>query len=140
MVLAKEREQRTVAADILNAHGADFVGFYGRWAWEGLTADEPSTVDTDATQTMHAAASRADEIPSLFVQAWNSRDADALASLFDENAEFVNVTGLWWHDRDSIRRAHAVRARTNFQRVDAVDHGDPRQDAVRTMWALCMPE
>jgi uncharacterized protein (TIGR02246 family) len=107
MVLAKEREQRTVAADILNAHGADFVGFYGRWAWEGLTADEPSTVDTDATQTMHAAASRADEIPSLFVQAWNSRDADALASLFDENAEFVNVTGLWWHDRDAIRRAHA---------------------------------
>src|SRR5690606_11267288 len=23
------------------------------------------------------------------------------------DAEFVNVTGLWWHDREAIRRAHA---------------------------------
>ena len=40
MVLAPEREQRTVAADILNAYGAEFVGFYGRWAWQGLTAEQ----------------------------------------------------------------------------------------------------
>ena len=38
MALAPEREERTVAADILNVHGAEFVGFYGRWAWQGLTA------------------------------------------------------------------------------------------------------
>ena len=36
MVLAKEREKRNVAADILNSHGAEFVGFYGRWAWQSL--------------------------------------------------------------------------------------------------------
>jgi predicted SnoaL-like aldol condensation-catalyzing enzyme len=36
MVLAKEREKRNLAADILNAHGADFVGFYGTWAWQSL--------------------------------------------------------------------------------------------------------
>lgn len=107
MVLAKEREQRTLAADILNAHGADFVGFYGRWAWEGLAPDDQSAAGTESTQKVHAAARQADEIPSLFVQAWNARDADALAALFDEDAEFVNVTGLWWHDRDAIRRAHA---------------------------------
>jgi uncharacterized protein (TIGR02246 family) len=100
MVLAKQREQRTLAADILNAHGAEFVGFYGRWAWEGLAPDLESSTGTQG-------AIRADEIPSLFVQAWNSRDPDALASLFDEDAEFVNVTGLWWHDRASIRDAHA---------------------------------
>jgi hypothetical protein len=35
MVLAPERAARTTAADILSAHGAEFVGFYGRWAWEG---------------------------------------------------------------------------------------------------------
>jgi hypothetical protein len=29
MVLVPERERRTVAADILNSHGAEFVGFYG---------------------------------------------------------------------------------------------------------------
>ena len=38
MVLAKEREKRDVAADILNSHGAEFVGFYGRWAWQSLEA------------------------------------------------------------------------------------------------------
>ena len=37
MVLAKKREQRVLAADILNAHGAEFIGFYGRWAWEGFS-------------------------------------------------------------------------------------------------------
>jgi len=38
MVLAKRREQRMVAADVLNANGAEFIGFYGRWAWEGYSA------------------------------------------------------------------------------------------------------
>ena len=41
------------------------------------------------------------------MEAWNKKDPDALASLFDSHAEFVNVTGLWWHDRASIRKAHA---------------------------------
>ena len=39
--------------------------------------------------------------------AWNRADADALADLFAEDAEFVNVVGLWWHDRANIRGAHA---------------------------------
>ena len=100
MVLAKQRERRTLAADILNAHGAEFIGFYGRWSWEGLTPDS-------LPQDPRIFARRAEDIPSLFAQAWNTRNADALASLFDDDAEFVNVTGLWWHDRDAIRTAHA---------------------------------
>lgn len=36
MILAPQREARTIAADILGAHGAEFIGFYGRWMWEGL--------------------------------------------------------------------------------------------------------
>jgi uncharacterized protein (TIGR02246 family) len=48
-----------------------------------------------------------DDIARVFINAWNDRDADRLASVFDEDAEFVNVTGLWWHDRESIRKAHA---------------------------------
>jgi uncharacterized protein (TIGR02246 family) len=106
MVLAPEREARTSAADILNAHGAEFVGFYGRWAWQGLTSSsDPATGDGIAET--HAHAGRPEDIPRLFVEAWNRRDPDALASLFDLHAEFVNVTGLWWHDRASIRKAHA---------------------------------
>jgi predicted SnoaL-like aldol condensation-catalyzing enzyme len=65
MVLAKEREKRNLAADILNAHGAEFVGFYGTWAWhsldtagvassdvasgdEGVRATKPESVNLDA--------------------------------------------------------------------------------------------
>ena len=35
MVLAPERDKRTIVADILDANGAEFVGFYGKWAWQG---------------------------------------------------------------------------------------------------------
>lgn len=48
-----------------------------------------------------------ERIPEAFVAAWNRRDASAIAALFDEDAEFVNVVGLWWHDRAAIERAHA---------------------------------
>ena len=94
MVLTRRRAQRIVASDILHHFGAEFVGFYGRWAWADLPA--------------HPNQSPGD-VPLLFAQAWNARDANALAALFDEDAEFVNVSGLCWHDRESIRKAHASR-------------------------------
>lgn len=47
------------------------------------------------------------EIPALFIEAWMERDAGYLASLFTEDAEFVNVVGLWWHNREDIKEAHA---------------------------------
>lgn len=108
MVLAPKREQRLLAADVLNSHGSGFVAFYGRWAWEGLKPEQlPSSLSPDVILEPHPFATRPDEIPVLFAQAWNLRDADALASLFDPDADFVNVTGIWWHDRDAIRKAHA---------------------------------
>jgi hypothetical protein len=39
MVLSREPRTRDVAAAILHAHGAEFVGFYGRWAYESLPRD-----------------------------------------------------------------------------------------------------
>lgn len=53
-----------------------------------------------------------DLVPA-FVAAWNEGDADALADLFVEDADFVNVVGLWWTSRRSIRRAHAQ----GFERI-----------------------
>lgn len=47
------------------------------------------------------------DIATAFVAAWNRKDADALAGLFVEDADFVNVVGLWWANRDQIRKAHA---------------------------------
>lgn len=55
-------------------------------------------------------------IPRLFAEAWSRRDADSIAALFVEDAEFVNVTGLWWHDREAIRRAHAYGLARIFSR------------------------
>lgn len=54
-------------------------------------------------------------MPAAFAAAWNARDADALADLFETDAEFVNVVGLWWHDREAIRRAHAYGLSTIFR-------------------------
>ena len=115
MVLAKERHKRDVAADILNAHGAGFIGFYGRWAWRGF-APPQAVSDPAGEQPVagHVFARTPDALPALFVEAWNKHDPDALASLFGEDADFVNVTGLWWHDRASIRTAHAYGLATIF--------------------------
>ena len=92
MVRTKRKVLRIIAADILHQFGAEFVGFYGRWACEELPATNQFSPEA---------------IPVLFARAWNDRNPDALASLFDEDAEFVNGTGLCWHDRESIRKAHA---------------------------------
>ncbi len=47
-----------------------------------------------------------EEIPKLFVEYWNLKDASGIASLFKEDAEFVNVVGLWWHNKTDIEKAH----------------------------------
>lgn len=57
-----------------------------------------------------------ESIPAAFVRAWNDRDPDGIAALFDDDADFVNVVGLWWHDRESIRRAHAYGLERIFNR------------------------
>ena len=55
-----------------------------------------------------------DDIPHLFAEAWNKRDATALAALFAENADFVNVVGLWWQNRSAIEKAHHYGLTTFF--------------------------
>lgn len=50
-----------------------------------------------------------------FAAAWNAGDADALGELFAEDAEFVNVVGLWWHCRRDIVRAHRYAFRRFFK-------------------------
>lgn len=53
-------------------------------------------------------------VPALFAEAWAARDADALAALFSEDADFVNVVGLWWEDRRAIARAHRYALESFF--------------------------
>lgn len=56
-----------------------------------------------------------EDIPRVFAEAWNSRDAPALAGLFADDADFVNVVGLWWRNRRDIERAHAYGLSTFFK-------------------------
>ena len=56
-----------------------------------------------------------EEIAPAFAAAWMNRDADALASLFSEDADFVNVVGIWWEDRAAIRKAHHYGLTTFFR-------------------------
>jgi hypothetical protein len=45
MVLAKKRDRREAAADILGTHGAESVEFYGRWSWHSLEPHPTAQVD-----------------------------------------------------------------------------------------------
>lgn len=56
-----------------------------------------------------------EEMPHAFADAWTARDADALAALFAEDADFVNVVGIWWEDRSAIRAAHDYGLTTFFR-------------------------
>jgi len=50
-----------------------------------------------------------------FVAAWNARDAAALAALFDDDADFVNVVGIWWRRRRAIEKAHDYALKRFFR-------------------------
>ncbi len=56
-----------------------------------------------------------EDVASAFAAAWMERDADALAALFTEDADFVNVVGIWWEDRAAIRKAHHYGLTTFFR-------------------------
>ncbi|MBK8459597.1 MAG: SgcJ/EcaC family oxidoreductase [Micropruina sp.] len=53
------------------------------------------------------------DLITAFVKAWDEGDAEAIGDLFVEDADFVNVVGLWWNSRISIVRAHAY----GFERI-----------------------
>jgi uncharacterized protein (TIGR02246 family) len=47
------------------------------------------------------------DLAQRFAEAFNRGDAAAIAGLFVDKPDFVNVVGLWWHSREAIERAHA---------------------------------
>ena len=40
-----------------------------------------------------------------YIRAWDAKDAEAIGRLFVEDADFINVVGLWWTGRHSIVKA-----------------------------------
>jgi len=75
------------------------------------------------------------DVVSGWERAWNAADVDALADLFADDAEFVNVVGLWWHDKTNIRAAHAFGFAKIFPE-SVIKMGTPRVRLVGTDAAL----
>lgn len=57
------------------------------------------------------------DFPDAFAKAWMARDGEAIASLFVEDADFVNVVGIWWEDRKAIGKAHSYALKSFFSRT-----------------------
>jgi uncharacterized protein (TIGR02246 family) len=85
---------------------------------------------------------RLKDVPAAFIAAWNRHDMTALAALFAEDADFVNVVGLWWRSRAEIEAAHAATHATIFK--DSRLEGDiaevtslgPGTAALHVTWTL----
>lgn len=55
-----------------------------------------------------------EDFPKAFADAWMSRDGFAIADLFAEDADFVNVVGIWWENRAAIGKAHDYALKSFF--------------------------
>ncbi|WP_292068248.1 SgcJ/EcaC family oxidoreductase [Marivita sp. XM-24bin2] len=56
-----------------------------------------------------------EHFPKAFADAWHSRDGHRIGALFAEDADFVNVTGLWWRNRAAISKAHDYALKSFFK-------------------------
>lgn len=61
--------------------------------------------------------SRPDDIVQAFIAAWHARSGAGIGALFTEDADFVNVTGLWWHGRAAIAKPHDYALKSFFART-----------------------
>jgi uncharacterized protein (TIGR02246 family) len=50
-----------------------------------------------------------------FVRVWNAHDMNAFGALFTEDADFVNVVGIWMKGREEIVRLHTERHEMVFK-------------------------
>jgi uncharacterized protein (TIGR02246 family) len=91
--------------------------------WVAVVALSATVNTTNATEPPRA--DRAAEnvavrgVGAAFVDDWNRHDMKEFGSLFADDAQFVNVIGLWWHSRAEIQKEHehealhATRMRTS---------------------------
>jgi len=56
-----------------------------------------------------------EDVPKYFVEYWNQRRPDLMAELFEEDADFINVVGLWWTNRKAIFKAHDYGLKVIFK-------------------------
>jgi uncharacterized protein (TIGR02246 family) len=73
-----------------------------------------------------------------YEKAWNTHDMKLLATLFREDAEFVNVVGMHWRGRDAIVKAHAIFHEIMFKdcrfKTDSIETRPLGGDHAIAMW------
>ena len=97
MVLAKGQDKRDLVAGILNAHGAEFMGFYGRWAWASMSGG-----NVERTHVSGVESERGQSYETAF-------DGVGLRLHFDFQDEVVDATitqpdGTVHHAKGVLRR------------------------------------
>jgi uncharacterized protein (TIGR02246 family) len=74
---------------------------------------EPITAEPLPGADSSAAAAKA--VSAAFVDDWNRHDMKSFAELFSEDAQFVNVIGLWWRSRLEIQKQHEALHATRMR-------------------------
>lgn len=71
-------------------------------------------------------------------EAWNTHDMKLLATLFREDAEFINVVGMHWRGRDAIVKAHAIFHEIMFKdcrlKTDSIETRPLGSDHAIAVW------
>jgi uncharacterized protein (TIGR02246 family) len=75
---------------------------------------------TEKSQVHHMAAGAAKSVAARLVDDWNTHDMKRFAELFTEDADFVNVIGLWWHGRPEIQKEHEALHATRMKNSDLI--------------------
>jgi uncharacterized protein (TIGR02246 family) len=54
-------------------------------------------------------------VAAALVDDWNRHDMKGFAELFAEDAQFVNVIGMWWRGRSEIQKQHEALHATRMR-------------------------
>jgi uncharacterized protein (TIGR02246 family) len=81
-----------------------------------LIATVNATLASEPPQSQRIAEEAAVKgVGAAFVDDWNRHDMKSLGSLFADDAQFVNVIGLWWHSRAEIQKEHEALHATRMR-------------------------
>jgi ketosteroid isomerase-like protein len=121
MVLAKEPSERDRAAHILNSHRADFIGFYGRWAYQAFdvapTRPEPERTNSRSRQSGDVGTRAQDPVATVqrMLAAFAARDLDALLATVHPDSHWMYL-GANPHPTRAEFRGRA-QVRRFFERI-----------------------
>jgi hypothetical protein len=114
MVLARKPAQRAIAAEILSSHGAESVGFYGRWAYQAFEGGQTEAQPGDRWHAGEAYELRANELVTrIRVESDTAAvisDGQGASSELRANVSRIasEIVMLSWQDESGAPIVHVV--------------------------------